>query len=166
MNIALIGFMGTGKTSVGRRVAERLGYKFVDLDEVIVDLAGQEIPAIFAEQGEEYFRDLETKAVRQVVQTDKQVIATGGGVVLRSKNIKQLKAGGKVVLLKASPEAIYQRTKNDDHRPLLEVEDPRAEIRRLLDKRRSAYDCTPHQIDTTELTIEAVADKVIEIANR
>lgn len=160
MNIALIGFMGTGKTSVGRKLADKLDYQFVDVDQKIVEKDEREISFIFADEGEEYFRDLETEVTREVSQQDKQVIATGGGVVLRGENIANLKQGGIVILLTAEPEEIWRRTKDDEHRPLLEVADPLDKIKQLLSQRSAAYDCTPYQLDTTNLTVEEVTQKI------
>ncbi|MBM7555210.1 shikimate kinase [Halanaerobacter jeridensis] len=163
MNISLIGFMGTGKSSVGQELAQNLDYKFVDLDEEIVKEDGRPIPDIFAEDGEDYFRDVETKVTEKIGSRDNQVIATGGGVILRDQNIANLKQNGIVILLQATPEEIYNRTKDDDNRPLLEVEDPLAKINSLLEERKESYQCTPYQIDTTELSIEEVVKKIEEI---
>lgn len=163
MNISLIGFMGTGKSTIGHRLAEELDYDFVDLDEEIVQEDGRAIPDIFAEDGEEYFRDVETKVTAKIGSKDEQVLATGGGVILRDENIANLKQNGIVILLKAAPEEIYQRTKDDDNRPLLEVADPMAKIRSLLEERKERYQCTPYQIDTTELNIDEVVEEALKI---
>ncbi|AGB40501.1 shikimate kinase [Halobacteroides halobius DSM 5150] len=161
MNIALIGFMGTGKTTVGKKLASRLNYKFVDLDQEIVAEDGREICEIFAQAGEDYFRDLETRVTAKIAQKDKQVIATGGGVVLREENIKNLKKNGFLVLLQATPEEILERTKSDDDRPLLDVEEPLAKIKKMLEERAEKYNCTPYQINTTGLTINEVVAEII-----
>ena len=163
MNISLIGFMGTGKSTVGQKLAKKLDYDFVDLDKEIVKEEGREIPDIFASEGEEYFRDLESKVAAKVGQKNEQVIATGGGVVLRSENIANLKDNGIIILLKATPEEIYQRTKDDNNRPLLEVASPRTKIKSMLEEREENYQCTPYQIDTTELSIEGVVEEALEI---
>lgn len=155
--------MGTGKSSVGRKVAHKLDYKFVDLDEEIVKEDGRNIPEIFAQEGEEYFRDVETKITQKIGSRDQQVIATGGGVILRDQNIANLKQNGILILLQATPEEIYNRTKDDDNRPLLEVADPLAKIESLLEERKERYQCTPYQIDTTELSVEEVVAKIEEI---
>ena len=163
MNISLIGFMGTGKSSVGQELAQKLDYKFVDLDEEIVKEDGRGIPDIFEQDGEEYFRDVETKVTKKIGNRNNQVIATGGGVVLRDQNIDNLKQNGIVILLKATPEEIYDRTKDDNNRPLLEVDDPLAKINSLLEERKERYQCTQYQIDTTELDINEVVEEVVKI---
>ena len=162
MNIFLIGFMGTGKTTVGKKLAKRLNYEFVDLDHEIVASEGREIPEIFAQEGESYFRDVETKITKKIAYRDNQVVATGGGVVTREENVKCLKENGTVVLLTAKPEEILKRTSGDDYRPLLEVEDPLAKIKGLLEERKEVYDCTSHQIDTTNLSVLEVVEKIEE----
>jgi len=162
MNISLIGFMGTGKSTVGQKLADKLDYQFVDLDKEIVKEDGREIPAIFAEDGEEYFRDVETKVTEKIGSRDDQVIATGGGVVLREKNLANLEQNGILILLQATPTEIYERTKEDGNRPLLEVEDPLAKIESLLEERRENYQCTKYQIDTTSLDIDGVVGEIIK----
>ncbi|MCK8817493.1 shikimate kinase [Natroniella sulfidigena] len=162
MNIALIGFMGTGKSSVGRKLAERIGYKFVDLDQEIVEYEGLEIPQIFATAGEDYFREVETEVTKKIASKDKQVIATGGGVVLKEENLEALRSNGTLVLLTATSEEILKRTSHDGNRPLLEVDDPLAKIEQLLAERKDKYDCTPYQIDTTGLSLLEVVDEIIE----
>ncbi|MGM0501818.1 MAG: shikimate kinase [Bacillota bacterium] len=166
MNISLIGFMGTGKTTVGKKLAEELDYQFVDLDKEIVKEEGRKIPTIFAQDGEEYFRDVETKVTKKIGLRDQQVISTGGGVVLRNQNIANLKQNGILILLKATPQEIYQRTKDDNNRPLLEVEDPLTKIEALLTARRGDYQCTPYQIDTTDLSIAEVVEEALNIVDR
>ena len=163
MNISLIGFMGTGKSTVGQKLAQKLDYQFIDLDHEIVKEDGREIPAIFAQDGEEYFRDLETKVTDKIGSQDQQVIATGGGVVLKDQNIANLKQNGILILLTAQPEEIYERTKDDSNRPLLEVDDPLAKIRSLLSERQDRYQCTPYQIDTTDLEINEVVAEALTI---
>lgn len=154
--------MGTGKSTVGQKLADKLDYQFVDLDKEIVKEDGREIPAIFAEDGEEYFRDVETKVTEKIGSRDDQVIATGGGVVLREKNLANLEQNGILILLQATPTEIYERTKEDGNRPLLEVEDPLAKIESLLEERRENYQCTKYQIDTTSLDIDGVVGEIIK----
>ncbi|MCK8826645.1 shikimate kinase [Natroniella acetigena] len=162
MNIALIGFMGTGKSSVGRELADELGYSFVDLDQEIVKHEGQEIPQLFATAGEDYFREVETEVTKKVAAKDKQVIATGGGVVLKEENLEALRSNGTLILLTATPEEILRRTSQDGDRPLLEVDGPLAKIEELLTERKEKYDCTPYQIDTTGLSLIEVVEEIIE----
>ncbi|WP_408954666.1 shikimate kinase [Natroniella sp. ANB-PHB2] len=162
MNIVLIGFMGTGKSSVGKKLAEKVGYKFVDLDQEIVKYEGLEIPQIFATLGEEYFRQLETEVTKKIAKKDKQVIATGGGVVLKEENLEALKDNGTLALLTATSEEILRRTSQDGNRPLLEVDDPLGKIEKLLTERKENYNCTPYQVDTTGLSLTEVVDEIIE----
>ena len=164
MNISLVGFMGTGKTSAGKLVAKKLGMKYVDTDEVVEENAGMKVSDIFSNFGEPYFRDLEAKAVKQVSERDNQVISCGGGVVLRDENVKNLKRGGPVICLAASPEAVFERVKHETHRPLLKVPDPKERIRELLAERAPHYAKADHSIDTTELSVEQVAAKIIGFA--
>lgn len=159
-NIVLTGFMGTGKTSVGRRLAEASGRTFVDLDELISSKHGP-IPSIFEEGGEDYFRALEKEAVAEVAPQRDQVIATGGGTLLDEDNVIAL-LGTEILTLSASPETIIERVTKDgiSLRPLLAgADDPEAEITRLLDERKGAYD----RFTTIDTTNKSIDDIVAEI---
>ncbi|MFO8081957.1 MAG: 3-dehydroquinate synthase [Armatimonadota bacterium] len=160
--VAITGFMGTGKTTVGRFVADRLGLEFVDTDELIEERTGQTIPAIFEEHGEAHFRDLETDALRQALSRHGTAVSTGGGILLREENVQALREAGPVVCLTATPETILARTQSEGHRPLLEVEEPAERIRELLAERAGCYARSDVQIVTDELSPEAVADRVVE----
>jgi shikimate kinase len=138
-NIALCGFMGTGKSAVGRLVAEQLHFAFLDTDTVIEARAGKPIAQIFAEQGEAGFRELEKRIVKELALRDRTVIATGGGLVVSPENMASLKQHAYVVCLWASAETIYSRVKNQTHRPLLKDPDPLEKIRRLLAERAPFY---------------------------
>ena len=162
-NIVLTGFMGTGKSSVGRLVAARLGWPFVDLDERIATAAGMSVPEIFANDGETVFRDLETAACEGVSAASGLVIATGGGAVLRAANRQALSAGGLVICLEASPEAILQRLGSASDRPVLGDGDRAERIRQLLQERAAAYATLPQHIDTTGLTVAQVTDRVLAL---
>lgn len=161
-NIVLIGFMGTGKSSVGKVLAEKLGVKFVDVDEVIEKTTGMKISEIFSKFGESRFRDIETEIIKLITKKKGQVIATGGGVVLRDENMKQLKESGVIFCLKASENVIFERVKGTQNRPLLQVENPKQTIRELLQKRMPLYEKANFCINTEGLTPEEVADKIIE----
>lgn len=163
MNIALVGFMGTGKTSAGKLAAKKLGLKYVDTDEEIEKKAGITVSEIFSNFGEPYFRDLEAKTIKEISERGGQVISCGGGAVLRDENIKNLKAGGIVVCLSASPEAIFERIKHEAHRPLIQVPDPKKRIRELLAERAPHYAKADETIDTTKLTIAQVASEIIRL---
>lgn len=157
MNLVLTGFMGSGKTTVGRLVAQRLGWDFVDTDALIEARAGRTIPAIFAESGEARFRALEAAAVRDVAGGDRQVIATGGGAVLDPQNLLALRMSGAVVHLKASPELLWRRTSGSD-RPL--AQDPVA-FRARYQERLSLYQSIPIQVSAAA-PASRVAERVVD----
>ena len=166
--VVLIGMMGAGKSEVGELLADQLGYEFVDVDKNIERVAGKRIHAIFAEKGEEAFRELEREAVSQLAASQNLVIAVGGGAPVDPENRRVLSKLGHVVYLAASARELYQRIKNDRGRPLLEVDDPRAEVARLLGERRDIYElCCDFQIETEELGVDEVVDQIIdELAKR
>src|ERR1041385_4402857 len=138
-NIALIGFMGTGKSTVGQIAASMLHFKFLDTDEMIEGMADQKISEIFAKQGEDRFRQYERQVVERLKELEGVVISTGGGLVINPENLASLKEHALVVCLWCTPEAIYKRVSHQTHRPLLRVDNPLEEIRRLLDERAPAY---------------------------
>ncbi|MEC4684278.1 MAG: shikimate kinase [Nitrospirota bacterium] len=160
-NIVLTGFMGSGKTAVGRELANRLGMKLVELDEEIEKAEGLTINEIFSRFGERYFRDRETEIVRKFAGQDNVVISTGGGVVLREENMKALREKGVIVCLKATPETILKRTSTSGERPLLNVDDPLKKIRDLLDYREPFYEKADILIETDSLSTAEIADEII-----
>jgi len=135
----LIGLMGSGKSSIGRRLAKRLGIELIDLDHYIVEKAGQSIPDIFANQGEEAFRDMESEALREVVGQH-AVIATGGGVVMRELNRDLLKKHSPVIWLKSSPESLAARIDGDSNRPLIAAGDTLNRLQQLAELRYPFYE--------------------------
>ncbi len=156
-NIVITGFMGTGKTTVGRLLAERLGRPFIDTDAEIVQRMGLSIPEIFAREGETGFRHIEQRICRFLAAQRGLVIATGGGMLVDAGNRSVMLASGTVVCLVASPEAIETRLKNEaDERPLL-----RGDWRALLEQRRTAYDAIPTHVDTSDKTPEQVVEEII-----
>lgn len=163
-NIALIGFMGTGKSSVGRALAKRLGRKFIELDCLIEQNAGQSIPEIFQHHGEIGFRELEIQTVKVIAREENVVIACGGGVVLNKINVDRLRERGVIIYLTASPATILKRTSRDRlARPLLNVEDPIMRIKELLKFRKPLYESAADvTINTTRLNIDAVVVEIIE----
>lgn len=163
MNIVLTGFMGTGKTSVGKRVAERLSMTFLDMDGVIEERQERKISDIFANEGEPFFRDIERALVVELAQCSGLVIATGGGVVLNKANTRDFEESGLVFCLNARPETILARVEKEGHRPLLEDGEKMRNIMRILESRRKIYGAIALQVDTTSLSIEEVADRVIGI---
>ena len=160
-NIVLVGFMGTGKSTVGQVIAQKLGFHFIDTDDVIEQTSKAKISDIFAEHGEVYFRDLESQAVKSVALMKNQVVATGGGVVLRSSNIDLLRTGGPIFCLNATPKAIWDRVRSSQSRPLLRGPDPLKKIETLLDKRAPYYALADHQIETTGVSVDRVANEII-----
>jgi shikimate kinase len=162
-NIALTGFMGSGKSAVGKVLAGRLGRRFVELDDLIEEMAGKTIPDIFQQDGEIAFRELEIEATRRVSKGTDLVIACGGGIVLNMINIDRLRETSRIVYLTASPRAILKRTLTDDNeRPLLDVPAPAERIRELLRFRRPFYErAADIVIHTSRFSIDRVADLII-----
>src|SRR3989344_3609076 len=136
MNIALIGFRGTGKTTLCRKLAKRLGMRFVDTDKEIVKGAGKSIPEIFAEKGEKGFRAIEKKVVEKISAEGNQCIACGGGVVLDNGNVENLKRNSVLILLEARPEKIFARIRRDRNRPALTEKEGIEEVLQLLRERK------------------------------
>ena len=162
-NIALIGFMGVGKTAVGRALAKKLNKRFVELDSLIERKAGKPIPDIFQQDGEITFRELEIEATKEIATGKNLVIACGGGIVLNKINIDRLRQEAIIVHLTASPQVILKRTSGDGvRRPLLEVADPALTVRELLKFRRPCYErASDIKIDTSKLDINTVVEPII-----
>ncbi len=161
VNLALIGFMGTGKTSVGRLVAEQLRFDYVDTDDMIQTATGRTINDIFKTDGEPAFRTLEEKIVAEFVNRTKTVIATGGGSPTNPKNLASLKKHALVVCLWSSPEKIWERVKNQTHRPLLHDADPQKKIRELLAAREPFYKQADVLLNTDIRSVREVAQQVV-----
>lgn len=164
MNIVLIGFMGTGKTTIATELSHRLGMKYVSTDDLIEKKERRTINEIFMKSGEDYFRDVESAVIRDTACMDNLVIDTGGGAVMRDENTAYMKSNGIVVCLTADADVIMERTRKYKHRPLLNVEDPKRKIRDLLAKRSPHYAKADYTIDTGKLTARQVIDKITEIA--
>jgi shikimate kinase len=162
-NVALIGYMASGKTSVGKMLAERLGKNFIELDWVIEEQAEKTIPDIFKDSGEIAFRELEIQAAKVVAGEVHSVIACGGGLVLNKINIDRLRENGVTVCLTASPEVTLKRVSGEQgQRPLLEVEDQLKTIIDMQEYRRPFYErAADITIDTSELDIGEVVDEII-----
>ena len=163
-NIALIGFMGTGKTAVGQLLAKKLNRKFIELDSLIEQQAGKSIPDIFQQDGEIAFRELEIGVTKEVAEMKNAVIACGGGIVLNKINIDRLKENSRIVYLSASTSVILKRVSNEaGQRPLLEVDNPTLAIRELLRFRQPFYERAADMIiNTSKLNVNAVAEQIIE----
>ena len=159
-NLALVGFMGTGKSTVGQQVAALLQFQFLDTDALIEEQAGKSIPAIFAENGEPTFRQLERDVVTQLESKTKLVIATGGGLACNPANLDSLKKHALVVCLWASPETIWRRVRNQTHRPLLHDPDPQGKINRLLAEREPHYRNADVLVNTEFRSAREVANQI------
>lgn len=165
MNIVLIGMMGSGKSAVGRFLAERLGRPFVDTDALVEAAAGCTVAELFAREGEAAFRDREAAVIAAVAARDRQVVATGGGAVLRPENRALLRASGLVIWLDAPPEALLQRARAQgiERRPLLAGEDPLGKLRSLAASRAAAYAAAAHlRVQTDGRTVAAVAEEILK----
>ena len=163
MNLVLCGMMGCGKSTVGVRLAELTARKYCDTDAVIVEKYGR-IADIFERFGEDYFRDLETQTIKELVRFDDLVIATGGGLILRKENVELLKSNGKIIFLRAKEETLFTRLQADKERPLLQnAEDLSARIRKLLAEREEHYlNASDFVLDVDEKTPEGIAGEIIK----
>jgi len=162
-NIALTGFMAVGKSAVGRQLARRLKRRFVDLDRVIETSAGLKVKRIFREQGEAYFRKLEKDALARVLDDERQIIATGGGVIMDQENLDLLREKAFLICLTASTDVLLKRVGKGSKRPLLKGPDRRERIERLLQEREEKYALADSSVDTSELTVDQVVDKIIAL---
>lgn len=160
-NIILVGFMGTGKTTVGKKLAEKLNMDFLDLDDVIEQREKMSIPDIFQKKGEQYFRDVEKKNIKEIQYIKNTVVSCGGGAVMFDENWISFKKSGIVVCLTANEDIIYERIKTQTHRPLLNCENPKSRIHDLLEKRKVFYAKADYTVDTSTLSIESVVCQVV-----
>ena len=163
-NIILTGFMGSGKTTAGIRLSYRLRLPLLDTDKWIEKEEGRTISEIFALQGEETFRKMETSALRTLLELEgEQIISTGGGLPMREENRELLKKLGTVVFLRIKPETVYERLKGDNTRPLLKKADPMKEIRRLLELRNPVYqECADITVDVDGKDFEEIISEIID----
>ena len=162
-NIALIGFMATGKSAVGRNLARRLHRRFVDLDALIEKAQGRKVREIFARDGESYFRQLEKQTLSEVLEEQGQVIATGGGIVLDDENLVLLRQKALLIALTASTDVLVGRVGKNSKRPLLKGYDTRVRIEELLQQRQVRYAEANATVDTSGLTIDQVVEKIVQI---
>jgi shikimate kinase len=161
-NVILIGFMGTGKSSVGRELARRWGFRFLDTDSIIRNQCGKSISEIFSVFGEPFFRDQEFATLTKLLYCHSSVIATGGGIVIQPRNVALLGKLGTTIWLKADQATIFERVSRNKNRPLLQTDDPEGTIARLLAERAPLYESVADLIvDTSGLSHHEVADCVI-----
>jgi shikimate kinase len=160
VNLALIGFMGTGKTSVGKLVAEQLHFEFLDTDEMIQSRTGRTIADIFNREGEQAFRQLERSVVEELSAREKTVISTGGGLPTNPENLSKLKTHALVVCLWSSPDKIWERVRHQSHRPLLHDAEPQKKIRELLTAREPFYKQADVLVNTDIRSLREVAQQV------
>lgn len=166
-NIALIGFMGCGKTSVGKILAKRLGKRYISTDLLIQKIVKKSIPRIFKENGEIKFRELEIRAIKKISKVKNAVIDCGGGVVLNFINIQRLKENSHIIYLKANPKVILKRIKKSKNRPLLFGKNKLEKIKELLQFRKPFYErAADYIIDTTRLNVKKIVEKIIDFVRK
>lgn len=165
MSVILTGFMGTGKTTIGRQLAQRLGKGFVDTDQQIEQLEGRSVVDIFAAAGEGYFRELERRVVAEAVKMD-AVVATGGGAIVDAANFEHMRAAGPIICLTASVEVILQRTARHQNRPLLDAKERRQRVEELLRERSAAYARADVAIDTSTRSVDNILDDIVAFLQR
>lgn len=161
MNLVLIGFMASGKSSIGKRVARRLGYRFVDTDDVIESEMGCSVSDIFAIQGEAYFRSLETRLIQNLRQLQNHVLATGGGIVTTPGNMDLLKQIGIVIFLNAEPKDILTRLERDTRRPMVQGENLEERVFGLLEQRMPLYSEADLIVKATRGSVNQTAGEVV-----
>ena len=162
-NIVLIGFMGCGKTTVGQALAEQLSYEFLDTDLYIEAKEEMAISEIFSGKGEDYFRNLETSSLRELVeQTEKTIVSSGGGLPLRPENAKLLQNLGFVIYLKVEKDTVLERLQGDTTRPLLQCEDPEKKVEELLEYRNPIYEVGAHLVVSVDhKSVEEIVEEIV-----
>lgn len=165
-NIYLVGFMGTGKTTLGKIISRKLGKKFIETDTLIEKQENKKIADIFNSSGEVYFRILEKKFLKEISKENDFVVSCGGGLICNEENLKILLRTGTVFNLTALPKTIYERVKHYRHRPLLNVADPLTAIKKLMNKRQTFYSRAHYTIDTDNQSPQEITGKIIDILNR
>ncbi|MBQ3546777.1 MAG: shikimate kinase [Lachnospiraceae bacterium] len=163
INVMLIGFMGVGKTSVSRELSKKLDMPEIDMDKIIVDRENKSINDIFTENGEEYFRKIETECLIDIQKSKGYIVSCGGGVVVKDENINHMKDGGVILLLTATPETVYNRVKDDDSRPILKGNKNVEFIEQLMNKRKDRYLAVADIIiSTDDKTISEIVDEITD----
>ena len=164
-NLILIGFMGTGKTAIGRRLAVHLKKEFYDTDLEVEKTTGLTISQLFQKHGEIRFRSEERLILKQLLKKENCVLATGGGIVLDADNVELMKKRGIIICLMARPEVIYQRVKKRENRPLLQKGDLKQIIKQLLTERQAYYNCADYYLDTSDLDFDEIIEKIVSLIN-
>lgn len=164
-NIVLVGLSGSGKSTLGNILSSLSGYALVDTDAIIVKLQNRTINNIFETNGEEFFRTLETQVSKEISAFDKQIISTGGGIVLKEKNLEYLKQNGVVFYLKTSVNTLLKRLEGDNTRPLLKTDDVKKKLENMLEIRGKLYEKADVTIETDKLTPEETAKEILRIYN-
>ncbi|MCX5666081.1 MAG: shikimate kinase [Candidatus Omnitrophica bacterium] len=162
-NIILVGFMGTGKTTIAFELSHRLNMRYISTDDLIEKREKCTINEIFTKKGEDYFRSVEAMVVRDACSMEGVIIDLGGGAVIRDENWEMIKSSGLSICLTADENTIMERTKKYKHRPLLNVEDPKQKIRNLIAKRAPFYAKADHCVDTGKLTVKQAVEKIVGI---
>ena len=165
-NLMLIGFMGTGKSTIAAKLKEALKVEQIEMDALIAEEAGMSIPDIFEKFGESHFRDMETEMLRKFKEKKPVVVSCGGGAVLRDENIEIMKGQGKIILLTATPETIYERVKDSNDRPVLNGNMNVAYISELMEKRRARYEMAADIVIITDgKDADEICNEILEAAN-
>ncbi|MBE5921461.1 MAG: shikimate kinase [Lachnospiraceae bacterium] len=163
-NICMIGFMGSGKSTVSKKLERLLGREEIEMDDYIINKEGMSIPDIFAKFGETYFRQVETEVMRALMQEQGKIISCGGGVVMKDENVAAMKQGGMIIMLDATPETIYERVKDSTDRPLLNGNMNIEHVRGLMAKRSERYKVVADYIVHTDgKTVAKVCEEIIAI---
>lgn len=161
-NIYLIGFMAVGKTTVSRELGRRTGRTVIDTDQWIEQQEGRKIARIFAEKGEDYFRDLEKNTLQKIAGEDGRIVSCGGGIIKSEENIRVMKKSGKVILLTAAPETIYSRVGEDKNRPLLEGHRSPEGIRQMMEQRQPLYDrAADGRVSTDDWDLDRICREIL-----
>ncbi|MCR4335818.1 MAG: shikimate kinase [archaeon] len=165
-NIALIGFRGTGKTQIGKRLAKRLNMDFFDTDKEIIRETGKTIPEIFEQSGEAGFREIEKEVIKRVSTMDNVCISCGGGVILFEENIINLRKNAIIILLESEAKIIYRRIKRDRNRPALTEKEGIEEVKHLLSEREHLYQrSADYKVDTSYDSLDNCVQKIIDVMN-
>lgn len=163
INVFLIGFMGSGKSTVASHLAQNYGMEIIEMDQMIVEREGMSIPDIFSKKGELYFREAEANLLLEIQHEQNKVVSCGGGVVLREENLQVMKKSGQIILLNAKPETILERVKEDDNRPLLRGNKNVQFIGDMLGKRQPKYErAADFVVDTDGKTADEICKEIIE----